>query len=48
MVRLHRTEDKIRFDINLEAADSSRLKISSQLLILATTVIRASSMDQGR
>jgi len=48
MIRFHREEDKIRFDINLGAADSSHLKISSRLLILASSVIRSSGADQGR
>lgn len=33
-------ENKIRFEINLEAGERARLKISSKLLILAKTVIR--------
>jgi hypothetical protein len=40
MIRFHLDEDKIRFDINLEAAESSHLKISSRLLLLATSVTR--------
>jgi hypothetical protein len=48
MIRFHRAEDKIRFDINLAAADSSHLKISSRLLILATSVIRGSGMAQEK
>jgi hypothetical protein len=32
-------ENKIRFEINLEAADKAKLKISSKLLALAKTVI---------
>jgi hypothetical protein len=48
MIRFRLVEDKIRFDINLGAADSSHLKISSRLLILATSVIRANGADQGR
>lgn len=38
MIRFHIEEDRIRFDINLGAADLSHLKISSRLLLLATTV----------
>jgi hypothetical protein len=45
---LHLAEDKIRFDINLEAADQSHLKISSRLLLLATSVSRYSGMGEGR
>jgi hypothetical protein len=48
MIRLHLAEDKIRFDINLEAADQSHLKISSRLLLLATSVSRYSGMGEGR
>jgi hypothetical protein len=48
MIRFRLVEDKIRFDINLGAADSSHLKISSRLLILATSVIRSSGTEQGR
>jgi len=48
MIRFRLGEDKIRFDINLGAADSSHLKISSRLLVLATSVIRGSGTDQGR
>jgi hypothetical protein len=47
MIRFHLAEDKIRFDINLAAADSCHLKISSQLLLLATSVTRG-GMDRGR
>ncbi len=38
MIRFHLEADRIRFDINLAAADSAHLKISSRLLLLATTV----------
>lgn len=48
VIRFHRADDQIRFDINLGAADSSHLKISSRLLILATSVVRGGSMDQGK
>jgi YfiR/HmsC-like len=48
MIRLHLAEDKIRFDINLVAADSSHLRISSRLMLLATSVNRAGGMDPGR
>jgi hypothetical protein len=47
MIRFHLDEDKIRFDINLEAAESSHLKISSRLLLLATSVTRGSRMNGG-
>jgi len=48
MIRFRLVEDKIRFDINLGAANSSHLKISSRLLVLATSVIRANGVDPGR
>ncbi len=48
MIRFHLDEDKIRFDINLEAAESSHLKISSRLLLLATAVTRRDVSDRGR
>jgi len=48
MIRFHLDEDKIRFDINLEAAESSHLKISSRLLLLATSVTRRDVSDRGR
>ena len=45
MIRFHLEEGKVRFDINLGAADSSHLKISSRLLILATSVTRSAKAD---
>jgi hypothetical protein len=48
MIRLRVDEDKIRFDINLAAAESSHLQISSRLLLLATTVTRPGIADRGR
>jgi hypothetical protein len=47
-IRFHLDEDKIRFDINLDGAESSHLKISSQLLLLATSVTRDSTADRRR
>lgn len=38
MIRLRLQSNKFRFDINGAAADSSQLKISSRLLLLATSV----------
>jgi hypothetical protein len=38
MIQLRLDADKIRFDINAGAANDSRLKISSRLLLLATSV----------
>jgi len=48
MIRFHLDEDKIRFDINLEAAETSHLKISSRLLLLATSVSRSGAADRGK
>jgi hypothetical protein len=48
IIRFHLEEGKIRFDINLEAAEWSHLKISSQLLLLATSVMRGAITDRGR
>jgi hypothetical protein len=39
IIRFHLEGDRIRFDINLTAADSAHLKISSRLLLLATSVM---------
>jgi YfiR/HmsC-like len=47
MIRFHLEEGKVRFDINLTAADSSHLKISSRLLLLATSVTRGAKADGG-
>lgn len=38
MIRFRFEQDRVRFDINLGAADSSHLKISSRLLLLASSV----------
>lgn len=48
MIRFHLEEGKIRFDINLGAAGSSHLKISSRLLLLATSVTRGAIADPGQ
>jgi YfiR/HmsC-like len=48
MIRFHLDEDKIRFDINLDGAESSHLKISSRLLLLATSVTQSSTADRRR
>jgi hypothetical protein len=48
MIRFHLEDNKIRFDINLGAADLSHLKISSRLLLLATSVNRGNGTDGGR
>lgn len=48
MIRFHLEAGKTRFDINLAAAESCRLEISSRLLLLATAVIRGGDADRGR
>ena len=48
MIRFHIADDKIRFDINLSGAESSHLKISSRLLLLATLVTQSGTADRGR
>jgi hypothetical protein len=35
-------ENKVRFEINLEAAESANLKIGSRLLLLAQNVVKES------
>ena len=47
MIRFHFDKEKIRFDINLDAAESAHLKISSRLLLLATSVTHAGVADRG-
>jgi hypothetical protein len=39
-VKFSTIDDKVRFEINADAADVAGLKISAQLLKLATTVRR--------
>jgi hypothetical protein len=48
MIRFHFEEDRIRFDINIGEADSSHLKISSRLLLLATSVTPIAGTGGGR
>jgi hypothetical protein len=48
MIRFRLEEDKVRFDINLESADAAHLKISSRLLLLATTVTLGGGEKGGR
>jgi hypothetical protein len=48
MIRFRFHEDKIRFDINLGGAESSHLKISSRLLLLATSVTESGAPNEGR
>lgn len=47
MIRLRLEKDKVRFDINAGAADSSHIKISSQLLLLATSVTLGDGSERG-
>jgi hypothetical protein len=47
IIRLHLEQGKIRFDINVDAADSSHLKISSRLLLLASSVTLGSQAKGG-
>jgi hypothetical protein len=48
MIQLHLEKDKVRFDINAGVADSSHIKISSQLLLLATSVTLGDGSERGR
>jgi hypothetical protein len=48
MIRFHLEADQIRFDVNLDGAESSHLKISSRLLLLATSVTQSSTPNSGR
>ena len=48
IIRLHLEQDKIRFDINVDAADSSHLKIGSRLLLLASSVTIGGQAKGGR
>lgn len=48
MIRLRLDQDKVRFDINAGAADSSHLKISSRLLMLAATVTLGGERERRR
>ena len=43
MIQFHVDGDKIRFDINANVADSAHLKISSRLLLLATSVTHSAA-----
>jgi len=47
MIRFHLEGDRVRFDINLPASESSKLKISSRLLLLASQVLRGSAAGSG-
>jgi hypothetical protein len=48
MIHFHLDGDKIRFDINVDGANSSHLKISSRLLLLATSVTLGGGTEKGR
>jgi hypothetical protein len=48
MICFHLDQDRIRFDINLGAADSSHLSISSRLLLLASVVKRSDGAEGRR
>ena len=48
MIHFHLDGDKVRFDINANGADSSHLKISSRLLLLATSVTHGVTIGAGR
>lgn len=48
MIRLRLEKDKVRFDINAGVADSSHIRISSQLLLLATSVTLGDGLERGK
>jgi hypothetical protein len=48
MIQLHLEKDKVRFDINAGVADLSHIRISSQLLLLATSVTRNDGSERGK
>jgi hypothetical protein len=48
MIQLHLEDDKVRFDINAGVADSSHLRISSRLLLLATSVTLNNAAGSGK
>ena len=48
MISFHLDADKVRFDINLDAANSSHLTISSRLLLLASVVLRGGKSERER
>lgn len=48
VICFHLDQDKIRFDINLGAADSSHLSISSRLLLLASVVKRGDGTERRK
>ena len=48
MIHFHLDGDKIRFDINANGADPSHLRISSRLLLLATSVTHSVAIGVGK
>lgn len=48
MIRFHLDGDRVRFDINANGADSSHLRISSRLLLLATSVTPPGGKGGGK
>ena len=48
IIWLHLEHDRIRFDINMGVADSSHLKISSRLLLLASSVTLGDQAKGGQ
>jgi hypothetical protein len=48
MIRLRLEKDKVRFDINAGAASASHIRISSQLLLLATSVTLGDGSERGK
>jgi hypothetical protein len=48
MIRFHLEENRIRFDIDLDAAESAHLKISSRLLLLASMVTQSGTPNRER
>jgi hypothetical protein len=48
MIRLHLEKEKVRFDINAGVADSAHIRISSQLLLLATSVTLSDGSERGK
>jgi hypothetical protein len=48
MIRFHLDENRVRFDIDLGSAESSHIKISSRLLLLASMVTGGDEMERER
>jgi hypothetical protein len=47
MIRFRIEQDRIRFEVNLGTADRAHLKISSRLLLLASSVVRGTANSGG-